>query len=572
MKRINQLLGLIAVLALVWGCGGGGLSDVGSGAQGRAVISITWPDLGRIIPDGADRIDVTVTSVAVNTGNGLPVYDNTIQVNRPTPGTPATENVTFNNLPVGRYRATAEAFSTADAGANPVAVAGVVADFDITSGNTTNFEIELLSTIDSVEIVGGGVAVAAGETRTLTFNARNSGGSLVMVRDTSVRWRSLSPNIQFVESGVLVGSTTTGLTATALMLDPTAGGDIEVSLKPDRESNEHFETTTTLTVTSNSFGALGAPSASLGTQTLSGSPVNRALDLITAAGGGFSGAVAMYPDSSATVYIASARADVNGGPPPDFLYTNRSLGPLATPDTTPDDLRTAFSLAFRGDGDAYVVDQDKAISGGNVVNSASLIKRFNEAAGNFTSAATSGAFEGPIALIEVSGTEELYGVHQPTGEVRRFNTTNLNTASTWDASALLSGYTANTIWMAVANDRMAYFGGQATSGSTSSVVAGDLAGSSPLAAVSFLVQPTVSGEITAIAATDDFLFTLSFVNSVHTLTAFRRSTGVKVAELILPAQFVPYRIAANDSLSVQVFGADVSGGSYDFRVRSTTFN
>ena len=146
-RALRAAATVIAVAFAMAGCGSGGRSPAADSA-GSAVVSVRWPDRGRLIPLAANSIRVTFSLA------GTVLQSKTVA--RPASGN--TSTVTFDGLKVGTLTLTAAAYPNADA--TGTAQAGGTASVVITSGQTANVGLTMQSTVDRMELTPAAPSVA----------------------------------------------------------------------------------------------------------------------------------------------------------------------------------------------------------------------------------------------------------------------------------------------------------------------------------------------------------------------------------------------------------------------------
>jgi len=206
-----SLLTLVILLALLLvGCGSGN-NAVSSASTAkltaRAVLTIKWPVLSRLIP-------VASTSIKITIANDRGFSTSQI-VNRPT-NVPPTSIVTFNEIAPGNLFVTATAYPLINA--TGTAQATGTATEVIMDGQTALLTLTMHSTITQVIVTPNIPIIAVTETVQLVATPENSADEMVLVAPGNISWTSSDPTVATVNpstgqvTGVKVGSTT--LTAT----------------------------------------------------------------------------------------------------------------------------------------------------------------------------------------------------------------------------------------------------------------------------------------------------------------------------------------------------------------------
>ena len=196
------LLGIAAVLLI--GCSGnstpGTSATTPSTTKGSARITVKWPSASRMIPVVTDTIEVTLAQVGTS-------FTTTPQfAYRPPTGFPSsngvtsTQALTFDNLPLGKYTATASAYATNNTtGATPLATGTTT--FAITSNTITQFTVRLGSTIKSLTLTPASMQVLVGQVDALAVTAQDNSGNIVLVTNASLQWQSSIPSYATVVGG-----------------------------------------------------------------------------------------------------------------------------------------------------------------------------------------------------------------------------------------------------------------------------------------------------------------------------------------------------------------------------------
>jgi hypothetical protein len=195
-------LGLLVMVSTVFalpGCGGGGngLSAAGS-RSGRAAITVTWPSRSRLIPLASNSIKIDIKQGALVVGSKT--------VARPADGISTT--VTIDPLPTGDLTAIATAYPQAD-GTGIAQAAGTV-PLHVNSGQTATFTLTLGSTVSSLSLTPAASTIPSGGTTHIDLTARDSGGNVVLISPSKVRWEALNPTIASVDADGNIHGLTAG--------------------------------------------------------------------------------------------------------------------------------------------------------------------------------------------------------------------------------------------------------------------------------------------------------------------------------------------------------------------------
>ena len=219
---------LLAVAALLAGCGGSHHSTVASKAKGRgtATLRVSWPAVAsRLIPNATNSLVVVVK-------NGTATVK-TATIARPAAGT-TTTSTTLTGLPYGDLAVTVNAYPTAT-GTGTIQATGVDV-LHIVEDVPGAVSVALDSTVTSLAIAPASPKLAAGSALGLFVSAKDATGALVLLAVGAAKepvvWSSDAPGVASVStdasnvttlSGVADG--TANLTATMVVKDdPAATG------------------------------------------------------------------------------------------------------------------------------------------------------------------------------------------------------------------------------------------------------------------------------------------------------------------------------------------------------------
>jgi hypothetical protein len=210
---------LIPALALVpMGCGGNHSSSsslgTGNGSRGRATVRVRWPEPSRLIPAAASSLRIEIRD-----GAGAAVGSQLLA--RPAQGGTAT--AVFDPLPLGNLTAQATAYPNNDG--TGVAQATATATLSIQAGQTTDFRIAPVSTIDRIEATPAALTLNPGQTLPVTVTAKNAAGEVVLTNASTLSWVSQNPAIATGQSGGAGGTvTSTGSGSATITVTETESG------------------------------------------------------------------------------------------------------------------------------------------------------------------------------------------------------------------------------------------------------------------------------------------------------------------------------------------------------------
>jgi 6-phosphogluconolactonase (cycloisomerase 2 family) len=186
------------IAAFLTGCGG----NNGNAAQqtGTLALSVTWPERTRLVPTASNSIRLVVTHAGVQVATQV--------IQRPS-APPLTQVYTFPNIPTGSATLTATAYPNADATGVAQAMGSV--PFTITSAQTTNLNIAMDSTVNSLELGPTTLTVAPGATLQLIATGKNALGQVVLIAPEKITWNSATAgaatiDINGLATGVAGGS------------------------------------------------------------------------------------------------------------------------------------------------------------------------------------------------------------------------------------------------------------------------------------------------------------------------------------------------------------------------------
>lgn len=194
------------------GCGGASSVAPATGLQMR----IQWPEVSRLVPDATQSVRVTVRDAG-----GFQTFR---VANKPSTGGFST--LVFFGLQPGDLRVEASAFPAADA--QGVALATTSVTVTVSSGNQTNLQVALASTVDRVEVSPASVSIRPGSAQTLSGVAKNASGNLVPLTAAKTRWVSSDATVASVDSTGKVTAIKEG--ATTITFTDTESGKSGTSL------------------------------------------------------------------------------------------------------------------------------------------------------------------------------------------------------------------------------------------------------------------------------------------------------------------------------------------------------
>ena len=218
-RRIFALIPFLLIcLAFCHGCGGG--SSGGSPAastRGSIEFTILWPEQGRVLPAAAKSLLFTVSS-------GSQVIASVLA---PRPSTTNTSAVVFNSLQPGIVTVTVNAYPNADGTGVIQAVGGITVA--VIAGQTTRANVDLVSTVDHLDLNPSPVVTLRNRTVQLVVSPRNAANALVLVAPSSLTWTSAAANIATVDTNGLVTGVALGDT-TVRVVDTESGHIAEATV------------------------------------------------------------------------------------------------------------------------------------------------------------------------------------------------------------------------------------------------------------------------------------------------------------------------------------------------------
>lgn len=201
------------------GCAGNS-SDTEFALEGRAAVNITWPEPSRLIPDASNAITISLRDGDAILGE--------MTVARPTTGS-STSRVEFSDLPARDMTLSAVAYPNADG--SGVAQAMAEKTITIVRGETTEFGITMVSTIDHIAITPVDPTIPAETVLQLTATAEDVQNQAVLITRANSEWTSASPAVATVNEFGLVTGLKNGTTIiTFTELESGVSGTIVVTV------------------------------------------------------------------------------------------------------------------------------------------------------------------------------------------------------------------------------------------------------------------------------------------------------------------------------------------------------
>lgn len=217
---MSKALGMLALVLfaglLLGGCsGGGGNSAAPQSIDGaRAVITLKWPDAGRLIPLQTARIDVTISDA-----EGFSV---TKTATRPPAGETETTLI-FEALPLSMLTINIIAFPDTEGLGTPLATGERV--YDAAANPNFNISVQLDSTVDHLTVTPANPVLDLGQNDVqLAATAFDEDGNQVLLSAEKLQWASADGTVVGVSStGLLqaLKSTSDGVTVTVTDLEST---------------------------------------------------------------------------------------------------------------------------------------------------------------------------------------------------------------------------------------------------------------------------------------------------------------------------------------------------------------
>ncbi len=179
---------VVAIIAVIPGCGAGSRGLSGSPTMGRATFTVIWPGQKRLIPNASSSIVIQITN------SGTVVASQTLA--RPSGG--GTTSASFPALPIGQLSATATAYPQLDG--TGVAQADATVPIVTQANKTTNITISMVSTIDHIELSPSPATVQVGKSLDLSATAKDAAGEVVSIVITNLTWGLINSPIAAVNS------------------------------------------------------------------------------------------------------------------------------------------------------------------------------------------------------------------------------------------------------------------------------------------------------------------------------------------------------------------------------------
>ena len=180
---------LLFALLLV-GCGGGAHNSVTSAAGGRVAVKVLWPayqpirSAGRYIPAYAQSLFLELYPTAT------PATRYRISANRPD-DKPSTQTIAFNQLlPAGNY--TLAVVARVEKNGQGATVASAATAVVVSEGQTFDASVTLATTLKTLAIQGQPLSFPAGSVLSLTGQALDPDGNLVLLPVGALTWSLVS--------------------------------------------------------------------------------------------------------------------------------------------------------------------------------------------------------------------------------------------------------------------------------------------------------------------------------------------------------------------------------------------
>ena len=179
-------------------------------------LRVQWPETSRLVPEASRSVQVEVKDSA-----GFKTFR---VANRPVVGGFST--VIFVGLSPGAVDYTATAFPQEDA--QGVAVAAATGRVTLATGQRTDVRLDLVSTIDRIEIAPSETTLAVGSTLRFVATARDIDGDVVPTSAGKVQWSSSDTRVASVDTTGLVRGLVAG--STRIVFKDTESGRQESAL------------------------------------------------------------------------------------------------------------------------------------------------------------------------------------------------------------------------------------------------------------------------------------------------------------------------------------------------------
>ncbi len=220
MRRFTlMMLAVLAITAMLTGCGGGGENKLQPQRNVSATITIKWPARSRLIPAAANSVKVVAYNLSGFTAPRV--------LNRPTEGGLST--ATFDRLPAGWIYFNADAFPQTDAGG--VAQATATGSYNGAAGSHINITLTMASTITQVVVAPNNAIVDIDGTLPITATPKNASDEIVLVAPGNITFSSGSSSVVTVDpsTGVATGVRSAGTTITATESDSGISGSANIT-------------------------------------------------------------------------------------------------------------------------------------------------------------------------------------------------------------------------------------------------------------------------------------------------------------------------------------------------------
>ena len=203
MKSFSSLgLSLAACIALLSGCGGGGLPGLNRlttqnasqntvqtpSRAGQVSLTVMWPLRTRLIPAASNSIQVSLNRGSTTLLTQL--------LTRPTTGN--TSSVSFTNVAPGNYSLAAVAYPNVNG--SGIAQAQGASALTVIAGQTVPVTVNMASTIASLTLTPNPLTLGAGTTYPLTPTAKDSANNIVLLTAGKLTWSSNNTNAATVDA------------------------------------------------------------------------------------------------------------------------------------------------------------------------------------------------------------------------------------------------------------------------------------------------------------------------------------------------------------------------------------
>lgn len=210
------------------GCGGvhnthgsNAAGSLPSSSSGRAVLTITWPDISttRLIPTAANSVNVRVLSA-----DRTQVLGESLIV-RPNGG--GTSTALFDQLPLGNAVVAATAYPNVDG--SGTAQAQAQTSIAIVADQIIPVYLTMGSTIVSLDASLNPTVLTTGATVIFTVTPRDGNGNVVLTTPSTLRWASSDADVASVDAtGKVMALSAGGTTITATEIE--SGKTVSIAL------------------------------------------------------------------------------------------------------------------------------------------------------------------------------------------------------------------------------------------------------------------------------------------------------------------------------------------------------